>query len=244
MTQTHNVCPSPVSAIIAKGIVIALALVAACSSPAVAIDTATAYARIKLAVICTDNKTCTDKEEQKKIYDAGAEMIKEEKDANKKIRGVGAINGTFPDSITGFRVEILPPGTATLLSFRWADPTLDLQPTTGPTIASVHYEYSHTLDPGTFTPLGISTDASSNFSLPYSSFSTEQAIMGIPYDVAGAPIFIADIDGIGNIAPSVVVNLVPDLVPEPSTASLVGVTLCAMLYRRRLETAGSNSAGE
>lgn len=201
--------------------------------PAKADTTEQAWAKIKAAIQCTDAKTCTDAAEAKMIFDAGQAAINQDKKAGKTIKGNAGLNGFSPSG--GIPVEFLVPGTLATLTFEWLDPQT-LLATTGPAIAFVSYAYSQTPDvPTSFTPLGTSTNPLTDFALQYSAFSTEEAIVATPFDASGNPIFIADVDGIGNLAPGTVVQLVS---PEPATlllfgSSLLGLTAAMSARRRR-----------
>jgi hypothetical protein len=173
--------------------------------------------RVEAAIQCTLAKKCTDAEEQT-MKDAAAKAYDNEQAlAMQPTIGQAFLNG----QATG---GILNPGTPSLLTFEYVDPSTLLQ-TSGPPTAEVSYAYSQTpSNPASFTFLGDSNNPATNFELPFTSFSIEEAIIATPLDSAGAPIFIPDIDGVGNVAPGLAVNLIP----EPGSLTLLAIGLLGL----------------
>ena len=116
----------------------------------------------------------------------------------------------FPDVITG-------PGNLLSVDFGFIDPTTSLA-ASGPTIGSVEYLVStDPNNPLTYTPIGTSTDASSNFSISYlDSTAFEPDIEAIPFDANGNLIVIPGFDGYNAAIGSVTALAAP----EPSTTWL------------------------
>lgn len=196
-------------------IAIILAVMAVASIQAKADTVNTALAKIKAAILCTNQGLCSNLQEAKMIHDAGQAVIDEDKKGGKSIKGDSGLNGFPADG--DILAEVLTPGSINLLTFQFLDPNT-LLPTSGPSIASVFYAFSDTPDlPGSFTALGTSTNASSNFALSFTAFTTEEAIVATPLDASGNPIFIPDVNGVGNLALGVVADLVA---PEPPALSL------------------------
>jgi len=203
-------------------------LLALAPVPAHADSTNEALAKIKGALLCTKEKTCTDKQEYQMIYDAGKAVIDDDKSKGKTIKGNAGLDGFPVDGV--IPAEFLVPGSTNVLTFDWLNPQTLLE-TTGPDIAAVSYAYSQTPDdPTSFTFLGLSTDASSDFALSFTAFSMEEAIVATPYDAAGNPIYITDVDGSGNLSLGVAVDLVA---PEPSTFLLLASGLLPLLRMKR-----------
>ena len=178
------------------------------------------------AIKCTDDKKCTELEEHERIANAGLDRLKELKDANATVVGLAELNGQEP-------AVLVTVGSINQLTFMFVDP-LTLEPTTGPEISSVFYEYSHTPDvPGSFTPLGTSTDAATDFALPYVALPTEVAIVAEPL-FNGNPVFIQGVDPSDNAAGGLVTAL---LVPELSTWAMMLVGFAGLGfagYRRAM----------
>jgi hypothetical protein len=108
-------------------------------------------------------------------------------------------------------------GDSGLLTFHFISPATGL-PTAGPAVAFVLYEINQNPDTPGYTPLGISTDASTDFSFPYTVAGLEPDIQATPFDASGAPIFLPGFDG-SNVA----VGSVTIFAPEPSSLVLVMV---------------------
>jgi len=123
----------------------------------------------------------------------------------------------FPDVIAG-------PGNLLSVDFGFIDPTTSLA-ASGPTIGSVEYLVStDPTNPFSYTPIGTSTDASSNFSISYlDSTAFEPDIEAIPFDANGNAIVIPGVDGYNAAIGSVTALAAP----EPSTTwlFLAGATL-------------------
>jgi hypothetical protein len=200
--------------------------------PARADTVEVAWGKIKSAIACTTDKTCKDDAEAKMIHAAGQAVIDQDKKNNKTIKGNAGLNGFPSDGV--IQAEFLVPGSLNVMTFEWFNP-LTLMPTTGPVIASVMYAYSQTPDiPSSYTFLGLSTNSLTDFALQFTAFSTEEAIVATPLDAMGNPIYIPDVDGIGNLASGTAVQLIS---PEPSTLLLIGSGLlplaAAVRVRRR-----------
>jgi hypothetical protein len=169
------------------------------------------------AIKCTDDKKCTELEEHEMIANAGIARLKELMDVT--VVGLAELNGQEP-------AALVTVGSINELTYMFVDP-LTLEPTTGPAISSVFYEYSPTPDvPGSFTPLGTSTDAATDFALPYLALPTEEAIVAEPlFD--GNPVFIQGVDPSDNAAVGLVTAL---LVPEPSTWAMMALGFACLGY--------------
>ncbi|MGO9114801.1 MAG: hypothetical protein ACLP9L_36760 [Thermoguttaceae bacterium] len=91
-----------------------------------------------------------------------------------------------------------------------------------PIIGSVVYEVctDYASSPLTWTPIGTSTDAASNFALPFTCGISDSMIEAVPYDTSGNPIVFTDpVDGVSNDA---IGGLDSDRVPPvPEPASLI-----------------------
>ena len=116
----------------------------------------------------------------------------------------------FPDVIAG-------PGNLLSVDFGFIDPTTSLA-ASGPTIGFVEYLVStDPNNPTSYTPIAISTDASSNFSISYlDSTVYEPDIEAIPFDANGNAIVIPGVDGFNAAIGSVTALAAP----EPSTTWL------------------------
>ena len=135
-----------------------------------------------------------------------------------------AINGTpqspgFPDVLGGS-------GNLLSVDFGFVDPNTGLA-AAGPAVGSVEYLVStDPNNPLSYTPLGISTDASTSFSITYlDGGGFEADIEAIPFDRNGNQIFIAGLDGYDAAIGSV--TALDAAAPEPSTFwyFLAGATL-------------------
>ncbi len=127
-------------------------------------------------------------------------------------------------------------GETGTLTFSFIDPTTRL-PVTGPAVGSVAFEQSQTPDiPSSFTPIGTSTNAASDFALSYTAGSTlgtvEQEILAIPLSPAGVPIFIPGVDGFNNAEGGLTILAA---IPEPSglLVLLLGLPAAWLTARRR-----------
>jgi hypothetical protein len=130
----------------------------------------------------------------------------------------------FPDVIAG-------PGELLSVDFGFIDPTTSLA-ASGPTIGSVEYLVStDPNNPTSYTPIGTSTDASSNFSIPYlDSTAFEPDIEAIPFDANGNAIVIPGVDGYNAAIGSVTALAAP----EPSTTRLLLAGTILILSSRLL----------
>jgi hypothetical protein len=161
------------------------------------------------------------------------EYLSEQSDGGVSIVGQPLIGGSYPTAG-------LLPGATTTLAFDYVDTATGL-PTGGPPISYVLYEAS--VDPGTpgsFVVLGSSSDAGSNFSLPFTATSLETMIEAIPYDSGGNPIVLTGLGG-ENVAVGLAMALNPQLVPEPSSwvlAALAGAVAAGFACIRRLPGGG------
>jgi hypothetical protein len=82
-----------------------------------------------------------------------------------------------------------------------------------------------------FFPIGISTDASSHFGLPYLPTGIEPIIQAIPFDPLGNPLVISGLGG-QNVAVGYAINLGIE-VPEPATIILGMLGLAGVVAIRR-----------
>jgi len=145
--------------------------------------------------------------------------------------GQTEIDGEFP-------VTTFDAGQTENLSFQFIDAST-LAPTAGPTIGSVEYEVNtDALHPGVFSFIGSSSDAATNFALPYTFGAPDTFVYAVPFDPSGAPIVELDGDGTGNVAMGLAIN-VP--LPEPSTWTtlLVGFGGLGAVLRRRRKGVGA-----
>ncbi len=117
----------------------------------------------------------------------------------------------FPDVFAG-------PGNLLSVDFGFIDPTTSFA-ASGPTIGSVEYLVStDPNNPTAYTPIGTSTDASSNFSISYlDNTAFEPDIEAIPFDANGNAIVIPGVDGFNAAIGSVTALAAP----EPSTTWLI-----------------------
>jgi len=107
---------------------------------------------------------------------------------------VGALGGEvfsrdYPAAVWDFYF-----GSSFTLNYQWVDAST-FQPVPNPLtgITSVFYEEDVT---GTFTPIGISTDAATNFALSYTISGFEPLVRATPLDAFGSPITLIDpVDG-------------------------------------------------
>src|SRR5262249_47697897 len=107
---------------------------------------------------------------------------------------VGALGGEgfsrdYPPAVLGFFFC-----SSFTLNYQWVDAST-FQPVPNPLtgITSVFYEEDVT---GTFTPIGISTDAATNFALSYTISGFEPLVRATPLDAFGSPITLIDpVDG-------------------------------------------------
>jgi hypothetical protein len=131
----------------------------------------------------------------------------------------------FPDVIAG-------PGSLLSIDFGFVDPATGLA-ASGPAIGSVEYLVStDPNNPLSYTPIGTSTDAASNFSFSYLDNSAyEPDIEAIPFDLSGHPIVLTGVDGY-NAAIGSVTAL--SAAPEPSAwLFLAGVIFMAPWLMRK-----------
>jgi hypothetical protein len=113
-----------------------------------------------------------------------------------------------------------------------------MPPGSEPAIGSVVYEECTDFTTGSWTPIGSSTDAATDFALPVEFGDAVYAIEAVPFDTSGAPIVFTDpFPGGGNDA---IGNL--DFIPVPdqtSTIALLGISLSLVGFagRRRMAKA-------
>ncbi|MBI3837757.1 MAG: PEP-CTERM sorting domain-containing protein [Planctomycetia bacterium] len=173
-------------------------------------------------LIDTKLRVDTPKEEMNLINVAAQQYLQEGGSFGLRSIGQAILKGQFP-------AAMLDPGTTGTLTFQYIDPTTSL-PTAGPTVTEV--DYSANLDPNNpsvYTPLGFSSDAGSNFALPYTMGLSEAEIRATPLGPGGA-IFIGGLGGF-NVAE----GYVAAIVPEPAAWLLLGIgaSLLAMLKWRK-----------
>jgi hypothetical protein len=154
-------------------------------------------------------------------------------------------NGAFTvgeTDINGSNPFVFPGGSSTLtanFTFQWIDSMTGL-PTTGPAIATVDYYLwtgiGDSVDPlsSSWTFLGSSSNAASNFQFAYSFSSSENMFYGVPLDSAGNQIVITGAGGYNDAQ-----DTVSDIVsPEPASLLLLGSGVLGFggLLRKRLLT--------
>jgi hypothetical protein len=120
--------------------------------------------------------------------------------------------------------------TAETLTFFWTDTGIGMPAAGGPAVGSVNYLTS--ADPfGSWTSVGVSTAPSSSFALDFMPSVLAPWVLGVPYDVTGAPINLTGVDGF-NVAPGLAVNAdVP--VPEPISIALAFLGAALLLAAKR-----------
>jgi hypothetical protein len=124
-------------------------------------------------------------------------------------------------------------GQSTTVDFRFVDPNT-LLPMASDVVTAVFYEVN--LDPTTtdFVPLGTSSDASTQFALPFVVTGFEPLIRAIPLDASGTPVFMVGVDG-SNVAQGLVLNFsIPVAEPPTFLSLLVGLAALAGLRRRKI----------
>lgn len=132
----------------------------------------------------------------------------------------------------GAQVNLLPGGTSASLSLQFIDPATGL-PASGPLVGFVDYQVN--LDPSMpnlFLDLGTSSNAGSNFALPFTipSHGEEPIVLAFPFSPNGNPIFIAGTGGF-NDAVGLAFNATT---PEPPEVALLGSVLIilSVVFRR------------
>jgi hypothetical protein len=200
------------------------------SSVSPLISASTRDALIDAARVLTFLGIADDKLEEALIFTANKKYNDEQNESGVSAIGQALINGLSPTAL-------VPPGTTVPLTFQFINPGTG-QPTTGPTVSLV--DYMANLNPNTpnvFVDLGTSTNAASNFSLPFTVVPFEPFIKAIPFGPNGQPIVIPGVGG-ENVAIGVAVALQP--IPEPSTLTLLGLGSLGLLgygWRRRKQVA-------
>lgn len=181
------------------------------------------------------------------IMAADKEFEREQKTGSIRVIGRPLIAGLY-------QVSSFDTGTQTSVSFQFFDPTtsqpvLDVcggSTTTAPVVpchppvSSVAYSINTDPRIDFFSTLGASSDAASNFALPFTVTGFEPMIRATPLDSAGRPIFIAGFDGT-NVASGTVVNVSFD-VPEPPAWPLIAVGFAVIAFVRRTASARATEA--
>jgi hypothetical protein len=129
-------------------------------------------------------------------------------------------------------VADLPLGTPSTLTFQFLDPATG---TADRSIAIGSVVYLVNEDPTAprFLPVGLSSDAASNFAVSYTINGAEPMIEAIPFDGNGSPIVIPDANR-GNAARGLVADINGQAAPEASTSILLGLGLMGVgMIRRR-----------
>jgi len=180
-----------------------------------------AYVHIGTIMAATVLGTKNPKEEADEIKRIVAEYRKENPLA---AIGQAALGGDYA-------VSLFPSGTTESLTFFFIDPDTGVPTSSGPVVSSVLYEVTADPSSSVFQFLGVSSDSSSNFALPFTIPGFEPFIQATPFDAFGSPIVISGVDG-NNVAVGFVVNIAQGEVPEPTTLSLLGLGIGMQAMRR------------
>jgi len=154
--------------------------------------------------------------------------------------GIGYV-GFFTGLFSSGPVVTDPTPTSGILTFHFINGSTMSPMAAGvdPAIGSVVYEEctDYTSNPLTWTILGTSTDASSDFALPFVCGNAEYMIDAIPYDTSGNPIVFTDPQNTSNDGSNDAIGGIDFIpVPEPSTLVPFGIGAIGFLgyaWRRR-----------
>jgi hypothetical protein len=181
------------------------------SNLAIASTLAATLADIDMVRLKSDLGLLTGPQEVKKIEALWLEYYKEHPPRTFGAIGQANFDGLFP-------VSEFAPLTVGTLGFSFIDADTLASLSSPVPIGSVLYEVN--LDPANsslYLPIGISTDASSGFSFPYTLGLNEPEFRATPFDTTGHPIFVQGI-GDENVAVGYTDNILTT--PEPTTLSL------------------------
>lgn len=199
-------------------------LLAISTAPAKAISKEACDARIALARMDTQQGIHNADEEKIIIANALREYAAEQSAISIPDIGQALVDGQ--------PTVFAAPGTDLTLTFDFIDPSTGLATNVGPSLSRVDY-YAN-LDPstpGVFGLIGSSTDALTNFALPFVDVVQEPQILAVPFDLSSNAVSIIGVAG-DNDAPGTAVALVP----EPATFIPGLMTLGALGWRRRRAT--------
>ncbi|MGH9459742.1 MAG: PEP-CTERM sorting domain-containing protein [Vicinamibacteria bacterium] len=215
------------------------ALVATCvifnTADARAIPYTEAVTRNALTVLDTFLGNLTASQEADMINDTWDEWRTQREQAGQNSVGQIGIDGLFP--LATYTSADL--GSTEMLTYFFIDPVTGQRTQPGPPVSAVRYEallQPPTLDPNQLTfeliiqnvsLIGISTDASTDFAVPFLLTGFEPLILAFPFDSEGQ-----EITGEGTAA------FASHVIPEPSTMVLLSLGVLALSGFSRPAAAG------
>ena len=142
---------------------------------------------------------------------------------------LASIGQTFIDgSLAPYETYI--PGQTFALTFEYINPATGAT-TSGPAVSEVVYEaVTDPALPNNLTPIGSSSDSSSDFAITWASSGYEPMIEAIPYGANGGPIVISGVDGDNSAVGLNGALLAPD---SSQTSLLLGLGFAGLLGLRR-----------